>query len=879
MRRDRHLSPFQQLNFRYAKCEAEAFPNSNGVGESTTSLKTKFPLRHIGNLSTPLRFSLYYLLFGVGWILSTDLVLFWPNFSSPSDSFISITKGLLFVAISSLLIYAMLRQHVKKVSDMNALLQAVVHGTADPIFVKDRQGRYLLCNAGVANAVQKPVDQIIGNDDRQLFDAQSAALLLARDNEIMQSGKAELSEEVLSTNGESRIYLASKSPLRDPSGAVIGLIGLSRDITDRKRTEIALREQRDRFERVVETVPVVIGTFQRGSDGACFFPYVSPKLYDLIGLSPEQLTHNAMQFIDLLSRDDAKRVVSSLDKSAHELRTWHDRFKLNSPILGEIWVEGSATPTKQLDGSIVWHGYLANITDRHRDETALFEIQKRLKDAQVIANMGSWTWEPSTNQVWWSEAIYDLFGVEPDSLKPSFEAFLSLLDDSDRKIARERVQKILEGADGFADELRIRRADGRVIWINSVARARRDEQGNLLRVDGFDQDISDRRRLEEQLRQAQKMEAVGRLAGGVAHDFNNMLTVIQGYCEVLLFNFADSPKNRLSVEAIQTAAERAAQLTKQLLAFSRKALVEKRTLDLNDVISQLELMLRRLIATNIEIDIKLDPNPCFIEADPTQIDQVILNLALNARDAMPNGGKLAISTLRTAGNPAEPNANSSAPGLNFVQLRVADTGHGMSDEVKSRIFEPFFTTKEKGKGTGLGLAVVHGIVRQSRGQISVESNVNVGTTFSILFNEAQEVLRETKVAEPEFCHGTETILLVEDEDSVRELVRATLASYGYEVIATASGQTALDIASKRRDGIHLLITDLMMPGIGGYELSHRLREQGSTIPVLYISGYCEESAVQNDIRPGVDAFLHKPFLPNALASKVRSVLDGYENED
>ncbi len=713
MCRARHLSPFQQLNTRYAKCEAEILPDSNDAGESTTSLKTKFPLRHIGNLSTPLRFSLYYLLFGISWILSTDLALCWPYLTDRSDFLLSITKGLLFVGISSVLIYVLLRLHVKRVSDTNALLQAVVHGTADPIFVKDRQGRYLLCNAGVANAVQKPIDQIIGNDDHHLFDAHSAELLIARDNAIMQSGRAELSEEVLSTNGESRIYLASKAPLRDPNGAVIGLIGVSRDITERKRTEIALREERDRFERVVETVPVVIGTFQRGSDGVCFFPYVSPKLQDLFGLSPEQLVQNATQFIDLLSPEDAKRVVSNLDTSACELKTWHDRFKLHSPILGEVWVEGSATPKKQVDGSILWHGYLANITDRHRDETTLYEIQKRLQDAQVIANMGSWTWEPSTNQVWWSEAIYDLFGVEPASLKPSFEAFLSLLNESDRKIALERVQKIIDGAEGFADELRIHRVDGRVIWINSVARARRDEQGNLLRVEGFDQDISDRRRLEEQLRQAQKMEAVGRLAGGVAHDFNNMLTVIQGYCEVLLFKFADSPTNRLSIEAIQTAAERAAQLTKQLLAFSRKALVEKRTLDLNHVISQLELMLRRLIATNIEIDINLDPNPCLIEADPTQIDQVILNLALNARDAMPNGGKLSISTLRTAGKPAEANVSANVPGSNFVQLRVTDTGHGMTEEVKSRIFEPFFTTKEKGKGTGLGLAVVHGIVRRN----------------------------------------------------------------------------------------------------------------------------------------------------------------------
>lgn len=847
-------------------------PKNNAADKAFVEPSTH-PLRD-KSLGAPLRISLLYLLFGISWIVVSDFALIWSSLFNPGGSLVSMTKGVVFVCISSILIYLLLRQHVKSVSRANALTQAVVHGTIDAVFVKDRQGRYLLCNEGVAKVVEKPIDQIIGKDDRHLFDSDSALRLFAIDQKIMQSGRAETSEEQLATTGEPRTYLASKAPFRDSSGEVVGLIGVSRDITERKQVEIELREERDRFERIVETVPLVICSFQRRLDGTFCIPYASPKIYDLFGLTPEQLADDATRCFDTLNADEAERILSNIDKSAREMQTWSERFRINSPILGEVWVEVSATPTSQTDGTTIWHGYLANITDRYHAEVTLHEIQKRLKDAQVIANMGSWTWIPSKNQVWWSEAIYDLFGAKPDTHAPSFEAFLALLDDHDREIAQARVQRVLNGADGFADELRIRRADGRVLWIYSVGRALRDEHGNLLRVDGFDQDISDRRRLEEQLRQAQKMEAVGRLAGGVAHDFNNLLTVIQGYCEVLLFNFSDSPKNRLSIEAIQQAAERAAQLTRQLLAFSRKAIVEKRTLDLNEVVLQLEIMLRRLILTNIQIEIELDPQPCFIEADPTQIDQVILNLALNARDAMPNGGKLSISTRRVNHSMQEPITGAELANLNYVQLCVSDTGQGMSEEVKSRMFEPFFTTKEKGKGTGLGLAVVHGIITQSRGQITVESAVNQGTTFTILFNEVQAAAYETQAIASKSSSGTETILLVEDEDSVRELFRETLAACGYNVIAAASGQAALDIAAIYKEPIHLLVTDLMMPSMSGHELSSRLRQLGADIPVLYISGYYEDAVLKNEIRIGIDDFLHKPFLPQTLASKARAILDG-----
>ncbi len=854
------------------ECPLSPPTSDSPVGASAASFKRNSP-GWAGSFIVPVRISIFYFLFGIVWILLADFLLVWSQLASPNSYLVSSVKGVIFVGMSSVLIYFLLRQHVKSESRANALARAVIDGAMDAVFVKDREGRYLLCNATVAEVANKSIEEIIGHDDHELFNAESANLIMHRDREIMASGLEVTSEEVLTTNGETRTYLASKAPFRDATGAVVGLIGVSRDITERKREELQLRDERDRFECIVETVPLVITSFQRRADGTFCFPYASPKIVDFYGLTPDELAHDASSCFAILAPEDLKRVIANIDQSAKDMKVWHDKFKLNSPVLGEIWATGAATPTRQSDGSIIWHGYINNVTDRHRAEISLQEIQERLKEAQITANMGSWTWDSSTNEVWWSEAIFDLFGFDPKSTAPSFEGFLSLLDEGDRDVAVKRVERLLQGGDGFADELQIRRPDGRAIWIYSVGRATRDESGKLLRVNGFDQDISDRRRLEDQLRQSQKMEAVGRLAGGVAHDFNNLLTVIQGYCEVLQFNLPDENKNRLSVEAIQKAAERATLLTRQLLAFSRKAMIETRTLNLNDVVLQIEIMLRRLIATNIKIDISLAPEPCYIEADPTQIDQVILNLALNSRDAMLDGGKLSISTKRVSIPQPELAVGEDVPTSNLIELRVSDTGHGMTDEVKSRIFEPFFTTKEKGKGTGLGLAVVHGIVNQSRGQISVESNVDRGTSFRILLNEVAPAKTELAVKQSGESRGTDTILLVEDEDSVRRLLSDTLESFGYTVLTASSGQEAIKLAGSYNAAIHLLITDLMMPQMGGRELSNLLRDSVADLRVLYISGYFEDTVIQQGIRDGIDAFLHKPFSPLNLARKVRSMLD------
>jgi signal transduction histidine kinase len=383
------------------------------------------------------------------------------------------------------------------------------------------------------------------------------------------------------------------------------------------------------------------------------------------------------------------------------------------------------------------------------------------------------------------------------------------------------------------------------------------------------------RQSEEQLRQVQKIEAMGRLAAGVAHDFNNILTVITGHSELLSRQLdADDPR-RKNAEQIEKAAYRAAGLTRQLLIFSRKQVIEPRVLDLNAVILDIKKMLRRLIGENIEFCTLLDPAAGHIKADPGQIEQVIMNLAVNARDAMPTGGKLTVTTANTT---LDKNHLKNFPDMgagDYVMLAIADTGTGMSEEVKAHLFEPFFTTKPPGTGTGLGLATCFGIVKQNTGHINVHSELGSGTTFKIYFPQVQSALESPRVriTPTEVAGGNETVLLVEDEPVVRELAVATLREKGYTVVEAGNGEEGLRLAQQHDGKIDLVLTDVVMPVMGGKEMADALRTSHPDTKVLFTSGYTEDALGHHGVlRPGI-LFLPKPYLTATLARKVREVLD------
>jgi two-component system cell cycle sensor histidine kinase/response regulator CckA len=422
-------------------------------------------------------------------------------------------------------------------------------------------------------------------------------------------------------------------------------------------------------------------------------------------------------------------------------------------------------------------------------------------------------------------------------------------------------------------EVQWRRKDGRIIIVrlSGCAASSSDEPEEVLEL--IAEDITDRRQLEEQLRQAQKMDAVGRLAGGVAHDFNNLLMVINGYTEVLLEQLEKGSAMHQKVESIQQAADRAATLTRQLLAFSRKQFLELKVVDVNSVIEDMERLLRPLIGENIELVTRLSTEAGHTRADASQLEQVIMNLVVNAKDAMPQGGKLTLQSRDVTVRQKFRETRFIQPGR-YAVISVSDTGHGMDKETQSRIFEPFFTTKEKGKGTGLGLSTVYGIVKQSNGYVFAESEPGAGTTFYVYLPRAEESAEELSPAKSpqNEADGCETVLLVEDEESVRELVRLTLTARGYKVLEAENGECGLRIAEDFKEHIDILITDVVMPGIGGRELAKKLQALRPGISVLYLSGYTEDTVVTQGALGPDTAFLQKPFTLQNLAKKVREVL-------
>jgi len=422
-------------------------------------------------------------------------------------------------------------------------------------------------------------------------------------------------------------------------------------------------------------------------------------------------------------------------------------------------------------------------------------------------------------------------------------------------------------------ELKWKRKDGGRITVRISGRAvsSADEPADVL--EAIAEDVTDRRALEDQFRQAQKMEAVGRLAGGVAHDFNNLLMVIGGYAEVILSKLPSDHPLYEKGKAIQQAADRATTLTRQLLAFSRKQLLELKIVDVNAIVADMERLLRPLIGENVKLATLLAPQAALTRADAGQLEQVLMNLVVNGRDAMPGGGTLTIQTQTTVVDGNHRRVQQFIRPGNYVVLSVSDTGMGMDKETQSRIFEPFFTTKEKGKGTGLGLSTVYGIVKQSGGYVMVQSEKGQGSTFQIYLPQVDGTAEDNSSPAPDATlGGSETVLLVEDEDSVRQLVRDTLEAKGYSVLEAKSGEEGLETATRHQGTIQLVITDVVMPGMNGRELVKRLAETNPTTKVLYLSGYTEDTIVSDGAIEGGTAFLQKPFSLQNLSRKVREVL-------
>jgi two-component system cell cycle sensor histidine kinase/response regulator CckA len=449
--------------------------------------------------------------------------------------------------------------------------------------------------------------------------------------------------------------------------------------------------------------------------------------------------------------------------------------------------------------------------------------------------------------------------------------FVRFVDESDAEVFAAHLRRALASEERVATDLRLRAGRGvRHVRLESTQAGEGD--GVVVRTIALD--ITDRKQLEDQLLHAQRMEAIGRLAGGIAHDFNNMLMAILGHTELLLIRLTPADPMRASIETIQATAERAAALTRQLVTFSRKQVISPRVLSLNTVVTDMNKMLRRLIGEDVEVVYALDPALGSVRIDPTQAEQIVMNLAVNARDAMPKGGRLTIRTSHETMDEERARWRVDVEPGEYVELSVADTGIGMDEQTLARIFEPFFTTKVQGKGTGLGLSTVYAIVQQNNGHLEVESEPGRGTTFVIrLPRVAGAVAVERPVEQPELPRGTETVLVVEDDDTVRELVCQMLRTVGYTVLEARHGGEALLICERTSEPIDLMVTDVVMPQMSGRQLAERLEPLQPEMKVLFMSGHTDDAVIRHGVRNAMMTFIQKPFTPAALTRQVRAVLD------
>ncbi|AMV26083.1 Blue-light-activated protein [Gemmata sp. SH-PL17] len=483
-------------------------------------------------------------------------------------------------------------------------------------------------------------------------------------------------------------------------------------------------------------------------------------------------------------------------------------------------------------------------------------------------------WDVERGRIEWGGSFERTLGYREEEMPTELSAWVALVHPDDRTALDREIRRVTETGTPFQLEYRVRHRDGTYIVMDDTGHFVPAPNGRAKRMVGFVSDITNRKRLEEQVQQSRKMEAVGRLAGGVAHDFNNLLTVINGYTELAIGALPEGAPVRSMVDEVRRAGDRAADLTRQLLAFGRQQVLQPKIFDLNEVVGDLAGMFRRVIGEDIQLGVQTGAGPLRVKADPGQVEQVLMNLVVNARDAMPTGGNLTIetSTVMLSAKLAQ-DGSEVIPGR-YVVLAVSDTGCGMPDEVRAHVFEPFFTTKEIGKGTGLGLATVYGIVKQSEGHIELETTVGQGTTFRVYLPGVPQTpdAREPEAAPDELPSGTETVLVVEDEPGVRAVAQMILQYLGYTVLVAANSTEATALA---RSGppIDLLLTDVVMPRVGGRVVAEQLQRDTPNLKVVYMSGYTDDAVVRHGVEQERTDFLQKPFTPATLAHKVRSVLD------
>ena len=679
---------------------------------------------------------------------------------------------------------------------------------------------------------------------------------------------------IRSEDGHIRWVLDRGKAIYGDDDQIIRIDGLTTDITEEKLAEQTLWNTAARFKALVEnSTDVVLILDEEG-----LFRYSSPTTRKILDYVSEQIV--GRNIFDFIHEDDISKVMAGYQMALQEpgLSLPEIEFRLRHNN-GE-WRTVAATITNLLESSTI-SGVLVNchdITERTQANEALRKSEEHFRLIFELAPTGMGITTVEGRLLKLNQSYCDTLGYSSDELLGRNLAEITHPDDI--MVEQVFIQQVLHSEIPYYQvEKRYIHKNGQTINVILQATLMRDDDNQPLHFIVQIIDITEHRKLEEQYRQSQKMEAIGQLAGGMAHDFNNLLTVITGYTQFLQFRYSDDEKLGTDLDEIQQASERASRLTRQLLAFSRRQMLKPEILDLNEIVVNIDKMLRRLIGENIEFQTMLAVDLNHANVDPGQIELVIVNLIVNARDAMPRGGQLSIKTANVFLNGDDLTSHSEIEAGHYVMLAVRDTGEGMDKETLMHIFEPFFTTKGVDKGTGLGLATVYGIIRQSKGHIVVESEPGQGTTFKMYFkayfsqNNEDKLSNASDELSKNFSSGNETILLVEDESIVRKMIQNILNESGYTILEASNGEEAVQIVERQAASINMLITDLVMPKMSGRELGLYVEEKYPAMKILYISGYADNSLINPESLTLGNSFLQKPFSPLALTKKVREMLD------
>jgi len=759
----------------------------------------------------------------------------------------------------------------------HSLLRTVIDNLPDYIYVKDKESRYVVSsNAHVRFLGATTPDEVIGKTVFELFPQELASQYYADDQQVIRSGKPLLNKEEHSVDetGKRIWNLTTKVPLRDSSEKIVGLVGIARDVTKRVEAEEALRESEEKHRTILESIEE--GYYE--VDIAGNLTFFNDSMCKILGHPKDELMGmNNRQYMD---RENAKKVYQVFNRV----------YNTGKPDKGFDWefirkdgtkrhVETSVSVMKDAEGKRVgFRGILRDTTERKLSEQALRESEERYRTLVQNIPIAVYRTIPGSKGrfLMANPTFLKMFGLESEKEPKKISVSDVYMNPKDRKpfsdnlLAKGSVTEI---------ELPLRKKDGTPFWGSVTARVVHDESGKNPYFDCTIMDITARKQAEEekeklqaQLSQAQKVEAIGTLAGGIAHNFNNLLMGVMGNTSLLLLETDPSHPNYERLKNIEKSAQNGSKLTRQLLGYAREGRYEIRPTSLNQLVKETSATFA-MTKKEIRVHQELAEDLFGINADQGQIEQALLNLYVNALDAMPGGGDLFLETMNVTHKDMRGKLYKAKYG-NYVLLTVRDTGIGMDKKTQERIFDPFFTTKGIGRGTGLGLASVYGIIKAHGGYIDVESKKWHGTTFSIYLpaSSEKEVIKEEQLPE-KILKGKETILLVDDEDIIIDVGEEILKTLGYKVLSVRSGKEAIELYRENREKIDMVLLDMIMPDMGGGETYDRMKEINPDIKVLLSSGYSIDGQATEILRRGCDGFIQKPFNMKGLSQRLREILD------